>query len=970
MADTSVRRNERDWAGQLISWLKSAIEKKVTIFQDATNDTGIKMESGKTKFPDILLFTDKISGIIFNGWELKFPDTPVDDYEMLNNALEKAKKIRAESFVTWNGMQAVIWGINTAEYTIDTLVRIKEYPKEATISSREDLSDPINFVKNEPLLKQRAYNILHDLEHLYTEGKLKPAINITRNIVKAIQDTASIIIPQFQSSIENEKNINTLFRSNFNKWKIYESSTLKILSSSSKRAEHIVPEQVLAKFTFYNLVGKILFYLTLCENLSGELQRVKIEKTHNLKLILNSYFERAQKIDYQAIFQPYFTDFIEYSDITEKALFGLISVFTEFDFKILPTEVIGNILENLVPKNEKQKFGQYFTSEILAHLVAFPTVKTNSAFLFDPTCGTGSFLNSFYKILNFYGIDNHSILLSHIWGNDISHFPAILSVINLYKQDVTKTDNFPRIIRNDYFNLEVGKEIIFPDSQNYIDHISVKIPLFDGIASNFPFIQQEDIPNEILTKHFRKLFQEKQQAFFKNGSFKINERSDYFTYCIYNSITFLKDGGILSAITSNAWLGKEYGFQFKKFLLDNFHIKYIIQSKAEHWFTDSQVATIYFVLEKVVNDESTKFVTINFKLSEFFNKRSTQEQIQKIEDFYADIDTCNDSKNIKWKQNEFFSDLYVNKTDNFSVSIISKKALVDSIDKQTNWSEFFISSNLFRPFDKYLVKYFPSIFEVIRGERTGWNKMFIIEEKKKIEIKIESRFLIPMIKSPTELSSMLFQNIFSNYLFVCNEDYENLKEGTKKWIDKFKDRPNKNESKTISEANAGHKPYWYSLQPKTANIITAINPYQRFFFTYSKVPFVIDQRLIAMRTNDIFAAELITALLNSAITYLTLEMRGTSRNLGALDLNATYLKNLRALNPELLDEKQKTEIINAFKAIEKREVGTIFEEIKKEDRIHFDKIILQSFGINTNILEMVYSLLIESVRNRINMKDR
>lgn len=302
MADTSVKRNERDWAGQLISWLKSAIEKKVTIFQDATNDTSIKMESGKTKFPDILLFTDKISGIIFNGWELKFPDTPVDDYEMLNNALEKAKKIRAESFVTWNGMQAVIWGINTAEYTIDTLVRIKEYPKEATISSREDLSDPINFVKNEPLLKQRAYNILHDLEHLYTEGKLKPAINITRNIVKAIQDTASIIIPQFQLSIENEKNINTLFRSNFNKWKIYESSTLKILSSSSKRAEHIVPEQVLAKFTFYNLVGKILFYLTLCENLSGELQRVKIEKTHNLKLILNSYFERAQKIDYQAIF--------------------------------------------------------------------------------------------------------------------------------------------------------------------------------------------------------------------------------------------------------------------------------------------------------------------------------------------------------------------------------------------------------------------------------------------------------------------------------------------------------------------------------------------------------------------------------------------------------------------------------------------------------------------------------------------
>jgi hypothetical protein len=46
----SIKRNERDWAGQLISWIKSAIEKGTTIFQDATNDTSIIMESGRTNF--------------------------------------------------------------------------------------------------------------------------------------------------------------------------------------------------------------------------------------------------------------------------------------------------------------------------------------------------------------------------------------------------------------------------------------------------------------------------------------------------------------------------------------------------------------------------------------------------------------------------------------------------------------------------------------------------------------------------------------------------------------------------------------------------------------------------------------------------------------------------------------------------------------------------------------------------------
>ncbi len=608
-----MKRNERDWAGQLISWIKLAIENRTTVFQDATNDTGVKMESGRTKFPDILLFTDKVSGIIFNGWELKFPDTAVDDIAMLNNALEKAKKLQSDSFVTWNGTQAIIWKINTEDYAVESLIKIKEYPQENTITTRDDLADPTKFIQNEPLLKRRTTEILHDLEQLYSKGTLRPAIDITGNIVSAVQQASSIIIPQFQKAIISLKGSNARFREEFNQWKIYESSTLKILASSSRRAETVIPEQILAKFTFYNLIGKTLFYLTLCENLSGELEGIDIENSVNTKDELFSYFDKAKTIDYQAIFKPYFTDGINYSDIANDALFKLIQVFTEFDFKILPTEVIGNILENLVPKEEKQKFGQYFTSETLANLVTFPTVQTNHDYLFDPTSGTGTFLNSFYQILNYHGNTNHSELLNHIWGNDVSHFPAILSVINLYKQDVTKTNNFPRVTRDDFFNLNVGDSVNFPGSRNYKTQIELQIPQFEAIASNFPFIQQEDIPNEILTIFFREKFEAQQQAFLKDDTFKINERSDYFTYCVYNSIRFLKDSGFLAAITSNAWLGKEYGFQFKKFLLDNFHIKYIVKSNAEHWFSDSQVSTIYTILQKAISNEPTKFVTINFK---------------------------------------------------------------------------------------------------------------------------------------------------------------------------------------------------------------------------------------------------------------------------------------------------------------------------------------------------------------------
>lgn len=970
MSKLEIKRNERDWAGQLISWIKDAINKKTTVFQDVTNDTGVKMESGRTKFPDVLLFTDKISGIVFNGWELKFPDTAVDDSVMLENALEKAKRLKSDSFVTWNGSEAIIWKIDTNYYSIETLSKLKTYPKIPTIISREDLADPAKYTLHEPILRERANNLLHDLDLLCRNGELKPAIDISENIIKAIRYAADVIVPQFQVSIMEKKGNNYTFRSEFATWKIYESSTLKILETSSRRNERVIPEQVLANFMFYNLIGKILFYLTLSDNLSGELDSISIHESKNMQSSLNSYFNCAKNIDYQAIFKPYFTDCLEYSETTNVALVALLNVLTDFDFKILPTEVIGNILENLVPHEEKQKFGQYFTPETLANLVAYPAIKTKNDVLFDPTSGTGTFLNSFYHILAFHGNKSHVNLLNQIWGNDVSHFPAILSVINLYKQDVTETENFPRVIRDDFFNIKVGDSIEFPSSYNHNQKIKVSIPAFDGIVSNFPFIQQEDIPNDALTMFFREKFQKEQRAFLKDNNFKINERSDYFTYCIYNSIRFLKPDGCLSAITSNAWLGKEYGFQFKRFLLDNFHIKYIVKSNAEHWFKDSQVSTVFFVLERKCYGNDTKFITINFKLEEHFTQDDIDEQIQQIEDFYSDIDNCNNTQNNNWVADDNFCNLYKRKDESISVCIVPNNILMQSLTGKDNWDKFFISTDLFASFEHCLIQYYPRIMNVFRGERTGWNDMFIISDDSIVNSHINSKYLMPYIKKPSELNRIKFDENYQFRIFVCNDAFDNLDTGTKAWINKFQGMQNKNGSKTIQEACIGHRPYWYSLNPKKANIITAINPYERFFFTYSELPFAIDQRLIAMQVCEYYDIELIAALLNSTLTFLTLEMRGTSRNLGALDLNADYLKTFKGLNPFILSEEQKHDIIKAFEPLKHREVKAIQDEINMPDRIKFDKVIFRSFGLDISLLSNIYSLLSASVSNRVSISER
>lgn len=968
MNRSTFKYNERAWSGQIISWIKLAIENGTTIFKDVNNDASVKMKSGKTLFPDILLFVDKVSGIVFNGWELKFPDTAVDDEDMLQNALEKAKNLQSSSFVTWNGAEAIIWGIDTDKYDIESLSKIKVYPKEPSINNRDDMAIKANYDTHEDALKQRTYEILHDLGQLYQNGKLKPAINISDDIICTISDSSNIIIPQFEQAIKQECGKDAKFRKEFKEWKRYESATLKILASSSRRAENIIPEKVLAKFAFYNLIGKTLFYFVLSENLSGILESIVIGETDDVKQLLNNYFEKAKAIDYQAVFKPYFTDNIEFSEIVNTAMKAVLSKLCNYDLKILPSGVIGNILENLVPEDEKLKFGQYFTSETLANLVAFPVVQTNEDLLFDPTSGTGTFLSSFYNILNYYNNTDHSKLLEQIWGNDISHFPAILSVINLYKHNVTKKDNFPRVIRSDYFNLEVGKKEVFPDPIDYSKHIEVPIPQFDGIASNLPFIQQEDIPNDKLTVLFKENFEQSQRAFLHDGSFKINERSDYYTYCIYHSIRFLKDGGMMSVITSNAWLGKEYGLEFKRFLLDNFHIKYVVKSNAEHWFSDSQVSTIFFVLEKKKNDLPTRFITLNFKLKNYFDNRNIRHQFEQIEELYDEIDRCNEVNAVNWSKSSIFNDLFESTNGMMSVCVVSKEELENSITYKTNWNTYFTSANIFASFYHYLTCYYPSIIDTFRGERTGWDKMFVIPSNNRT--KVSDRWQISYVKSPTELDAIKFVGELKNRLLVCDQPLSGLDRKTVNWIRSFENVKNKNGSKTIQEACKGHKPFWWSLRPKQANIFTAINPYTRFFFTYSDKPVTLGQRLIGFTVNRGHDVKLIAALLNSAITFLTIELKGVSRNLGVLDLNADFFKELRFLNPELLNTKQKQEIIEAFEPITRRNVEDIFTEIQRDDRKNFDRTILRCFGIKDSLLGVIYNLLIDAVNNRISMKDR
>lgn len=972
-AGKRIKINERTFAGHIIGWIRQAISEGRTIFQDSTNDSGIKVESGRTKFPDILLFSDKIAGVVFNGWELKFPDTPVDDYELLENALEKAKQLRSLSFVTWNGRDTAIWQVIAGQYTVEHLKLLKKYPPIVTVSSREDLADPLLYQSNEIFLKDRLHEILTDLESLMLSGELKPAINISDHFLSSITDTAGILIPLFEEAIKKKNGSDLVFRNQFSQWKILENQSIRILSSSSSKVENITEERILSKFVFYNLISKILFYFTLSYNLSGKLKKIEITDPAEFKQKLWDYFNEASKIDFAAVYKPDFTDDLEYNSLIAQVLVELLGVFNNFDFKVLPVEVIGNVLEKLIPQSEKRKFGQYFTNPVLADLVSFPAIDLNSDILFDPTCGTGTFLESFYRILSFHGAKNHAEKLSQLWGNDISHFPAILSVINLYKQNLKEIFNFPRVLRGDYFDLKPDTQIPFPDPVDYNFAKEVKLPVFDAIISNFPFIQQEDIPNDLLSVHFNHLFDKSQQAFLVRNTFKINERSDYFTYCIYNSLQFLKEGGRISAITSNAWLGKEYGNQFKKFILDNFQIKYVIRSNAEHWFHDSQVSSLSILLVYSKTEIPTRFITLNRKLTELFDSSNPEMRLKAISGFYAEIENHDLNSGNNWKVDGVDSNFFRKADGSVHFRLVERGELIKAINQNGNWISFFSASPTIQKVGGDMVSPVTKIFRVFRGERTGWNDMFVVNRQRLRSNNIENEYLIPYIKSPSDIRSLRTGLSVSHYLFSCLASPVELGragKGALSWIDRFKDQRNKNGTKTIQEACSSHKPYWYSLTPKEAHIVTAVNPYERLFFSVATEPVCIDQRLIGFSVVAKYDPLLIAALLNSITTLIQIEQRGIPRHQGALDLNANFFKKIRMLDPDKLTNQQQTEIVDKFITLSGRDVLPVREEFDKEDRLNFEKSILKAYNLPVDILDELIADLKLAVKERTTLKKK
>lgn len=470
-----IRSNERELASKIAQWFNEHIQRNNYPFTSASNETGIKVGS-KIYFGDVVIWENRETNKAYSYIELKPPFGKSEDLERFR---QKAIELHVNIAYTWN-----FQNLNAYKVKENELILLDS-------ETHSVLTNINNWKRGDVQADIKAYihKICGELLTLSETGrfrKFKPEKHYFINFIRKIVND---LIPVFESFIrtEHRKKAN---KDRINKFVVEQGITYP---SDEEFYKLIASQRV------YGLITKIIFYLTI-KRYFKDLPLLQQEDNNDIKNALNAAFHKASEIDWQAVFLEGPIDELGLPEEIYSTLQELFSHLKIYNFGELPEDVIGELFEEIIDPEQRHNLGQFFTNEDLVDFIIASTVDEPNKFYADPTCGSGTFLIRLYSRLKFLKSSlKHEDILERIWGIDIGKFPAELSTINLFRQQPTNFDNFPRVINKDIFKIRKGDEFKFPPPHaggNYVK-IKIALPEFYGVVGNFPYIRQELIEKKV-----------------------------------------------------------------------------------------------------------------------------------------------------------------------------------------------------------------------------------------------------------------------------------------------------------------------------------------------------------------------------------------------------------------------------------------------------------------------------------------
>lgn len=916
---TIVRRNERSWAISMISDINIKLHtlnlRIVRAGGESTISTG-----HQSMFPDVLLYGDEDQTQILQGWELKLPDTLITDTTFIEDALRKAISLGLNSCFIWNFTAGVLYVKN--ENGIFEIV--KQWNETNHIQTRDD----VERYKHEwlPVIE----SILIEINEYLVTGVIRGAeigdLLSDMIIAKIIDRNKTLVSNELRQMCVTNTRISAFLSVWWNDVQNeFDSDEADMFSAY-------------AKAVLLNWTNRIVFAHL-------------IKSRHNAALIVqtldfNTSIEQAnlafEQITNACDFFSIFCGMEHNSCLPETAWHDLMDLnmfLTNNGVNQIEQTTLQNVLERTVAVAKRELNGQFTTPSVLADLLVCLSTHDWMGEAIDPCCGTGSIPKAFLRHKK-EQLHNIQQSVSTTWAADKFSFPLQLANISMTDTDAI---NLPsRVFQQNVFALQQGDEIYITNPLNG-ERMTFHIPQFKTVCSNLPFVPFEKI-SETDWNYIRSITENVKN----NTGTSLSNRGDYYSYIVFALHNILKDNGNLGIITSNSWLGTTAGRDFFKALCYYYKVEQIHISGAGRWFDNAQVVTVITILSKrdVISqpcpDENTAFCTWHNSLTELAENNVARNTIINSALLNREID-----ESIMSYKPYSYDQIAALNSMNLSLSALFHEVhwLLNIREKLTPIS---------------------TIFNVVRGERRGWDTMFYPAPGHHIE----QNYIKKILRNSREIHTLCASA--DSDAFCCSATIDELRQanhmGALSWISRFENGVNL-VGKPLTEVLARRNMHWYEMcDTNTADIVTTMNPDRRLFFAKFEEPTFINQRLIGLKRKEGYDEIcLYHALINSVLGMFYIEAVGFGRGLGALDISSTTIRNALMLNPSLLTTEQKRMILDKFEPLLQREVFSTDRELLTADRTEFDRTVMSVFGIE-DYYEKVKASLLSMQQMRLNVR--
>ena len=752
-----ISQVERSAMHRIVGWMKEIIEKEKLPFT-VDGDIELQIHGRRRRFPDILVFAsypNEIACLI----EYKPPDLcdPYDP-ELVDDAYQEACEApgtfygTCRYFGTWNTNRFVLWDRKNYDASSYLDMRYKPYD----VANARNINDITRAIV-EDAIKEFLREFLRELYGLYYEKKAIPVLPIDELFMYRLRTAVDTFFIPISEKIFKEAKRSPAFKKELRKWFAEQGWMFENKLDDYDRT---------ARQYTYLIIDKILFYN--CLRLKKKLGEIKLAKkitAEQFKRRLERYFNKALDIDYEPIFSTNFLETIALPDQVIPQLSSFVNSLSEkYDFSKIGYEVLGRVFERLIPESERHKLGQYFTRSDIVDLINGFCVKSPKDIVLDPGCGAATFPIRAYALIKYMNPSKtHEELLRQLYGIDVSKFAAHLSTINLCTRDLSRKENYPRIINADFFDVHPQK--IIPRKYTVRKPTGVltriRIPQVDAVVGNPPYTRQEEMEDVFQAEYKKKL----NETIKRDFGYSIGRRAGIYAYFFIHGTKFLKDKGRFGFVTSNSWLDVDYGKYLQDFFLSKCKIRAIVESKVERWFEDADVNTCITILERCKKKEerennSVKFAQLKIPLRQLIPVTNSEkkrfdairkliEVIEKTDKFYEDDKIRIFPKNQKELWNEGFDGV--------------KNKYVGS-----KWGKYLRAPEIFFKIlekGKDILVPLKAIAEVKRGFTTGVNEFFYLTEEEINRLGIENEFWmhkengkwVPnyVVKSPRECKGII-----------------------------------------------------------------------------------------------------------------------------------------------------------------------------------------------------------------------